>query len=290
MTTLGFIFGMTLFFAQDTAYTALEKKAVATVQQVMVSQLDSQLPDRSFSSWFNQIVGAQSGVNWQLTDCGEQTGNAADRERDMPYCVEIVAITPNGRKAFVNVRVGSVKRGVDDKPQLYFAVVEHKGEFYKAARLSELPGLLTNPLKPKPKPVVLPDTKSKKQTVLFSAAIRSEPVAVVKAPSVVGEVQPPPPLANRATKTTIVALGEVVTKVSPEYPVTARQVGASGEVRVQITVSEQGRVLQAKAISGHALLRRPAEVAASKWIFKPAMLDGKPVKAEGSVSFIFTRD
>ena len=105
MTTLGFIFGMTLFFAQDTAYTALEKKAVATVQQVMVSQLDSQLPDRSFSSWFNQIVGAQSGVNWQLTDCGEQTGNATDRERDMPYCVEIVAITPNGRKAFVNVRV-----------------------------------------------------------------------------------------------------------------------------------------------------------------------------------------
>ncbi len=291
MTALDFVFGISfLFAAQDKTYIALEKRAVATVQQVMVSQLDSQLPERSFSLWFNQVVGSQAGVNWQLNDCGEQTGNASDRERDLPYCVEVVAITPNERKAFVNILVGSTKRGIGEKPKLYFAVVEYKGEFYTAKRLSELPDLLTKPLKPKPKPVVLPNVKSKKSPPVFSH-VGSAPIKIVAAPLPVTEVPTPPaPAHNRVTKTYFAALGEVITKVTPEYPITARQITVAGEVKVRVVVSEQGLVLESKAISGPALFRRSAEIAASKWIFKPAIANGKPVKAEGTVSFIFKRE
>lgn len=288
MTILEFVVGISLLFAQD---AALEKRAVTSVQQMMASRLDSQLPERSFVSWFNQVVGAQAGVNWQLTDCGEHTGKAADRDRDLPYCVEIVAITPNDRKAFVNIWVGSFKRGVGEPARLYFAVVEYKGEFYKAARLSELPDLLTKPLKPKPRPVVLPDGKSKKSPAVVLAHGAVAPVRVESPPLPKTEAMPPPaPPRNSAAKIAFAALGEVVTKVTPEYPITARQSAFSGEVKVRIVVSEQGRVLEAKAVSGPALFRRSAEIAASKWLFKPALVDGKPAKAEGTISFIFKRD
>lgn len=291
MTTLDFVLGMTLFFVQDGAFAALEKRAVAAVQQMTASQLDSQLPDRSFSSWFNQVVGAQSGVNWQLTDCGGPTGASADRERDLPYCVEVVAITQNDRKVVANILVGSAKRGVGEKPQLYFAVVEHKGEFYKLGRLSELPALLTKPLKPKPRPVALPDVKSKKSPTITSAYVRSAPVAAVSAPSLAVETQPPPaPARNTGAKNSLAEMGEAITKVLPEYPTTARQVAAPSEVKVRVIISEQGHVLEASAISGHTLLRRPAETAALKWVFKPAISDGKAVKAEGTIIFVFKRE
>jgi TonB family protein len=292
MTTLDFVFGMTLFLAfQDRAYLALEKQAVVAVRQVPASQLDSQLPNRSFASWLSQQVGTQSGVIWQLTDCGEQTGNATDREREIPACVEAVAITPNDRKVFVNVWVGSSKLGVGQKPELYFAAVEHKGEFYTAKRLSDLPGLLTKPLKPKTRPVTLPDVQVKQSQPVVSAFVRSAPIAMTPPPSTPVEIQPPlAPSRGASAKPTYAALGEVVTKVTPEYPITARQIAVTGEVQVRVLVSEQGNVLEAKAVSGTALFRRSAEIAASKWVFKPAMLNGKPAKAEGTIIFIFTRN
>ncbi len=292
MTTLEFVFGMTLLWTvQDRTYLSLEKQAVAAVRQVPASQLDSQLPNRSFASWLSQLVGTQSGVTWQLTDCGEQTGNESDRERDMPFCVEAVAITPNDRKVFVNLWVGSSKLGVGQKPELYFAVVEHKAEFYTAKRLSDLPGLLTKPLKPKPRPVILPNVQSKQSPPMVSAYVKSAPIATVPPPSAPVEIQPPlAPARGGGVKSVYAALGEVVTKVTPEYPITARQIAVTGEVQVRVLVSEQGNVLEAKAVSGTALFRRSAEIAAGKWVFKPAMLNGKPAKAEGTIIFIFTRN
>lgn len=292
MTTLDFVFGMTLLWTvQDQAYLMSEKQAVAAVRQVPASQLDAQLPERSFASWLSQLVGTQSGVTWQLTDCGEQTGNSTDRERDIPACVEAVAITPNDRKVFINVWVGSSKLGIGQKPRLYFAVVEHKGEFYTATRLSDLPGLLTKPLKLKPRPVALPNVPSKKSPPMVSAYVRSAPIVAVNPSPTTVEIEPPrAPVAGIGGKPAYAALGEVVIKVTPEYPITARQITVTGEVQVRVLVSEQGNVLEAKAISGPALFRRSAEIAASKWVFKSAMLGGKPARAEGTIIFIFTRN
>jgi TonB family protein len=80
---------------------------------------------------------------------------------------------------------------------------------------------------------------------------------------------------------------EVITKVQPVYPPTAKQVNASGEVRVAIVIGENGRVISAKAVSGHPVLRSAAEDAAMKWVFRPTLLDGKPVKQPGTLTFIF---
>jgi TonB family protein len=83
------------------------------------------------------------------------------------------------------------------------------------------------------------------------------------------------------------APGDAISKVQPDYPPTARQVNASGEVRVEVIIGENGRVISAKAVSGHPALRSAAEDAASKWVFKPTEAGGKPVQVKGTLSFVF---
>ena len=84
-------------------------------------------------------------------------------------------------------------------------------------------------------------------------------------------------------------MSDAGTKVTPIYPSIAKQMNAAGEVQVEITVDEAGRVIEAKAISGPTVLRLSAEEAARKWVFKPALLDGTSVRQKGTLTFVFTR-
>src|SRR5215813_363572 len=82
-------------------------------------------------------------------------------------------------------------------------------------------------------------------------------------------------------------LGQPTKKVMPRYPPEAKKVHAQGTVQVEITVSESGKVIAAKAISGHELLRDAAVEAAKQWEFKPAEGSGAPVTMQGVVTFSF---
>jgi TonB family protein len=81
--------------------------------------------------------------------------------------------------------------------------------------------------------------------------------------------------------------GSALTKVAPAYPPEAKEAGVSGKVQVQVTISEEGRVIEAMAISGPELLREAAVQAAKQWVFKPTRLDGAPVKVQGILTFNF---
>jgi periplasmic protein TonB len=69
--------------------------------------------------------------------------------------------------------------------------------------------------------------------------------------------------------------------VKPPYPPAAKAVRASGAVNVQVTIDENGNVISASAVSGHALLRGAAESAARASKFSPTMLSGQKVKVTG---------
>jgi TonB family protein len=71
----------------------------------------------------------------------------------------------------------------------------------------------------------------------------------------------------------------------PEYPKAAKAVGASGVVSVQITIDENGEVIEAKAVSGHPLLWAESVKAALKSKWKPVTLSGKLVKVSGTLVF-----
>jgi TonB family protein len=84
--------------------------------------------------------------------------------------------------------------------------------------------------------------------------------------------------------------GKATNLVKPPYPATAKAVRASGAVNVQVTVDEEGNVINASAISGHPLLRQSAEQAARASKFSPTMLNGKAVKVSGIIVYNFTAE
>lgn len=102
---------------------------------------------------------------------------------------------------------------------------------------------------------------------------------------------PNPKGASRKTGDSRVALqSEAIKREKPPYPDAAKQAGVSGEVVVEVVVDERGRVTAAKAISGHALLRTAAVIAARAWRFRPfrpTKVDGVPVEAVGTITFVF---
>ncbi|HJQ71378.1 MAG TPA: TonB family protein [Blastocatellia bacterium] len=109
---------------------------------------------------------------------------------------------------------------------------------------------------------------------------------------------PPPPPAPRQGDSVEVpkiirksggVLQNTATKrVTPEYPQLALEARVSGSVVVEITVTEEGTVMSARAISGHPLLRDAAVDAARGWEFTPTQLSGVPVKVIGTITFNFT--
>ncbi len=97
---------------------------------------------------------------------------------------------------------------------------------------------------------------------------------------------------NETANTIKIAQGGVLNGVAislpkPAYPTTARAVGASGAVNVQVTIDERGNVISANAISGHPLLRAVASDAAKQAKFKPTLLSSPALKISGIIVYNF---
>jgi TonB family protein len=65
-------------------------------------------------------------------------------------------------------------------------------------------------------------------------------------------------------------LARAIKRVMPRYSREASAARAQGVVLVEVTVSESGKVIEARAVSGPELLREPAIQAAKQWEFSPA--------------------
>ena len=83
--------------------------------------------------------------------------------------------------------------------------------------------------------------------------------------------------------------GSAIDLPKPAYSAAAQAMRASGTVNVQVTIDENGKVISAKAVSGHILLRQAAVDAAWKARFKPTTLSNVPVKVSGVIVYNFTR-
>ena len=59
---------------------------------------------------------------------------------------------------------------------------------------------------------------------------------------------------------------------------------------MKIEVDEEGNVIAARAVSGHPLLQSAAVDAARASKFKPTVVNGRPVRVEGVVSYVFKLD
>jgi periplasmic protein TonB len=104
------------------------------------------------------------------------------------------------------------------------------------------------------------------------------------------EAPPPPPPKPTPPKAPIsggVLNGRAVRLVQPPYPAIARSAHASGQVKVQIVIDENGNVISATPVSGHPLLQGAAVAAARSSKFTPTKLSGMPVKVSGVIIYNF---
>ncbi|MBX3293022.1 MAG: energy transducer TonB [Acidobacteria bacterium] len=128
------------------------------------------------------------------------------------------------------------------------------------------------------------------------AATQNErPVVVVgkSAPETVAKKETPPPASEKSETSNEGPLevgsltGYATSQTRPVYPPAARTVRATGVVRVELMVDENGDVAEIQSVSGPVILQAAAKDAVRKWRFRPFTRDGQPVRATGFVSFNF---
>ncbi len=77
----------------------------------------------------------------------------------------------------------------------------------------------------------------------------------------------------------------VKAQVQPIYPDLARRMHVQGVVKVEVTVSSNGKIKSTKVLGGHPLLVGASEDAVKKWKFEPAAEE-----TTGVVEFRFQSD
>jgi len=104
-------------------------------------------------------------------------------------------------------------------------------------------------------------------------------------PPPVQEPKPAPPQLVRVSQTVLVS--KAISLPKPNYPPMAKQIRLQGSVNVQVFIDETGRVISAKAISGHPLLVPEAQRAATQARFSPTLIGDTPVKVSGVITYNF---
>jgi TonB family protein len=117
--------------------------------------------------------------------------------------------------------------------------------------------------------------------------------------STLASIKPPTAAAEDATLSTPrprkpisggVLNGKALSLPMPVYPPIAKAARASGTVVVQVLIDEEGKVVEARAISGHPLLQNAAKEAALLAQFAPTRLSGQPVQVTGVLTYNFVPD
>lgn len=79
----------------------------------------------------------------------------------------------------------------------------------------------------------------------------------------------------------------LIKRTMPVYPEIARNSHVSGVVTVAITITPQGTVADAHAVSGPVLLRPAAVDAVKNWRFRPYLVNNHPVSVQSNVNVDF---
>jgi TonB family protein len=81
---------------------------------------------------------------------------------------------------------------------------------------------------------------------------------------------------------------EVIMTSVPEYPDLAKRIGLDGSVTINVLVDKEGKVKKVLLMkSTDDVFIQPALDAAKKWVFTPAIMNGKPVPVWVAIPFRF---
>jgi TonB family protein len=277
---------------------SFEKRAIAAAQRVPASNLDAKLPNRSFVTWLSGLVGKDAGVVWQLAECGSEAPGGTSQ--DVLACAEANVLLPNGDTVIVGISIGTFKLGLIGEPTFQGAFIKTDERILQVRRLSDLPGMLPPPNGVSRQPLLRADLGRESRGGARSLDVESrmpdllsDPAQVVMrpfphSPSAADEDVPPTaPLARSQQSSGKLVDASIITRGRAVYPPAAKSMGITGKVEVRVVISETGKVVDATVLSGPMLLRSAAAAAARQWVYKPATLNGLPVRTESTLTINF---
>jgi protein TonB len=137
-----------------------------------------------------------------------------------------------------------------------------------------------------------PDTQPGSKPADKPVVQQPQPAPVKNETAKTDSPKPEPAKTEPAASSSPVDVGSTLmayatAKPNPVIPPAARAMRTSGVVQVNVTVDENGDVVEIGKTTGPSLLQAAAKDAIKKWKFKPFTRDGQPVKASGYVSFNF---
>ncbi len=117
------------------------QEAIARVKNTMVSQLQPGMQKVTLEYYLKTQSGTGARITWEVNDCGEQTGDPANRDvNDPPICVEADVTNEHGETATLFVAVGTVKTGIKGNPKVFFISFKHSsGEVKELRRIGQIP-------------------------------------------------------------------------------------------------------------------------------------------------------
>ncbi len=128
--------------------------------------------------------------------------------------------------------------------------------------------------------------------VASSSPALSLPEEAVSASSTVAissrrSIPVPSALALQKPPAKDLVLGRRVRKVSPSYPVEAKQQGIEGTVRLHAVIGADGAVQSVQPVSGPELLVAAAVVAVREWRYGPTLFEGRRIPVQEDIRFVF---
>jgi TonB family protein len=82
--------------------------------------------------------------------------------------------------------------------------------------------------------------------------------------------------------------GQLLTKVSPTYPVDAKKARILGKVVLNAVVGKDGNIENLVPASGPKELQQSALDAVRQWTYKPFLLNGEPIEVKTTITVTYT--
>ena len=130
-----------VIFCSLSSASRADDEYVMKAMSLTARDFDRALPDQPIDAWLRSHIPGRYAVVWgeHITDCGEGTGTAVDKERDIPLCLEVELKEGPEIKGCLNLFVGTEKRGfLKNGHGLYFGYLEHDGKKYNFKRLGDV--------------------------------------------------------------------------------------------------------------------------------------------------------
>lgn len=98
---------------------------------------------------------------------------------------------------------------------------------------------------------------------------------------------PPPPAAPAPPRGGQAQLAKLISSAPPAYPPMAKMQRLQGEVLLDVSIDDTGKVTKVAVVSGPAVFHQSAIDAVMRWRYEPARLNGQPTATHAQVRVFF---